>query len=179
MSHEFLQQLPEVFRWGALGLPFLLALTSKQRREIIERDDGQSQMRHYSEEQGWHTLPPCEPDGCKLQVHHIQLQRDGGQDVPDNLITLAQCEHTGKRCDGTMVDPTQDFVVHPDVIDAVNAYRGGVKNAFELMAQARNEVLGQGEIYHNPDHDAEMAETALERTLNAVAAGWRFTFGKR
>lgn len=87
------------FLFEALSLPFMLALTQKQRQAILERDNHQSQMRHYSEEEGWHTGGYCdEPQSCEhLQVHHIVPQSEGGSDEPNNLITLSECEHNG-RC---------------------------------------------------------------------------------
>jgi hypothetical protein len=79
---------------GMLGM----ALTRKQRAAILDRDNHQSQMRHYSEEKGWHTGGYCEDGGVgctHLEVHHTTPQGVGGEDTPENLITLYKCEHTG------------------------------------------------------------------------------------
>jgi hypothetical protein len=75
-------------------------LSKKQRDSIVERDEGKSQMRHYSEEEGWHTGGYCkDPENpCPhLHVHHIEPHGAGGSDDPTNLITVSECEHNG-RC---------------------------------------------------------------------------------
>ena len=82
-------------------------LTPKQRRAILERDNHTPQLRHYSEEKGWHKGGLCsdgEQGKCDhLHVHHIKPQgvmkdanasRDDIND-PYNLITTGACEHTG------------------------------------------------------------------------------------
>jgi len=77
-----------------------LPLTKNQREAILERDDYHSQMRHYSEGRGWYKNDVCPYDGepCPhLHVHHIQPQRAHGGNDPTNLITIFECEHTG-RC---------------------------------------------------------------------------------
>jgi hypothetical protein len=107
MIKEVLTQAPEYLPLitaaaGMLGL----ALNRRQRADILSRDDYTSQMRHYSEEKGWHTGGYCEDGGLdcdNLQVHHIQPQgtfenyHDPEKDSPNNLITLFECEHSG-RC---------------------------------------------------------------------------------
>ena len=88
---------------AAVGLLWMAnyAVSKKTRQEIIDRDEGKSQMRHYDEERGWHTdVDHCEDngEGCtNLHVHHIKPQRTGGSDDETNLITLYECQHTG-RC---------------------------------------------------------------------------------
>jgi len=80
-------------------------LTKGQRLAILRRDNYMSQMRHYSEEKGWYKNYACPYDGKKcdhLHVHHIVPKHIGGEDVPDNLITLYECEHTG-RCPGRRI----------------------------------------------------------------------------
>jgi hypothetical protein len=82
----------------SLAPVILDALTKKQRQAILERDDYTSQMRHYSEDEGWHHGGYCEDGGKEctdLHVHHIIPQREGGLDEPENLITLFACEHIG------------------------------------------------------------------------------------
>lgn len=90
VAEEVTSVTPEYF--------LLMALTAKQRKAILERDDNTSQMRHYSEEKGWHKGGYCEDEGegcTDLHVHHIKPQRSGGNDEPENLITLFACEHVG------------------------------------------------------------------------------------
>ncbi len=81
-----------------------LDLTTKQRNSILDRDDHQPQMRHYDEERGWHKGGLCGTDNCgHLHVHHIVAIRTAEglgwsrdeTNRPENLITLAQCEHNG------------------------------------------------------------------------------------
>lgn len=81
-----------------LAPAILCALTKRQREAILERDEHTSQMRHYSEEKGWHTGGYCIDGGencTDLHIHHIVPQREGGSDEPENLITLFACEHVG------------------------------------------------------------------------------------
>lgn len=151
-------------------------LTPKQRQAIIERDNHTSQMRHYSEEKGWHT--EC-PNNCpvekikrKLNVHHVNPNGNGGSNDATNLLTIYECEHTGKKCNGELVDPEEKFVVHPDMIEGFKNYRKGNKNAIAEVMQKRKPLKERGEIYWNTDHDAEMQQTAIERTLNALNLGW-------
>ena len=84
-----------------------MALTEKQRKAILERDDHTSQLLHYSEEEGFHRGGYCGDETWKtcsnLHVHHIRPQgvdKDAGlsredRDDPRNLITLFKCEHVG------------------------------------------------------------------------------------
>jgi len=74
------------------------AFTKAQRDWIIERDEGTSQMRHYSEEKGFYNHKACPHDGepCgHLEIHHILPRRVGGGASADNLLTVFKCEHTG------------------------------------------------------------------------------------
>ena len=141
-------------------------------------------MRHYSEENGFapkqsQRCEGCDGKGCGLQVHHIDPRRNGGGDVPDNLITLYTCEHIGKKGNGDLVDPSEEFVVHPDMIGTIKSYRNGNKKAFQEMGVQRDIKLQHGEIYWNPDHDEEMKETAEERTKSASARGWKWPEKKK
>lgn len=156
-----------------------MSLTERQRKAIIERDEGTSQMRHYSEQKGFHRMKAedcvdCDGKGCGLQVHHIQPQRTEGADEPENLITVYQCEHNGKKAKGAFADPATEFVIHPDMIETFQNYRKGDKRAFIKLSEQRNQKLASGVIYWNADHDEEMAETAKERTDTAISKGWRF-----
>lgn len=157
-----------------------MAFTEAERKAILKRDNFTSQLRHYTEEGGFKPPKGCIYDGkpCTLlQVHHIDTQRNGGGDTPDNAITLYQCEHVGKCNQGRIhgekyVDPQKQFVVHEDMIRAFKEYAAGNTLAFQEMAERRNDLVAQGYLYHNTDHDAEMFQTAKERTLNALANGW-------
>ena len=178
LSPEQGEQFIAAIEWGVLAFPLIMALTKKQRDAIIKRDDGESQMRHYSEEKGWFRRTPkncpyCGGRGCGLEAHHITTQRNGGMDAPDNLITLNRCEHTGKNANGQFVNDI-DFVVHPDIERATKQYRKGNKHSYIDMARDRNNLIQEGEVYWNTDHDAEMLETAHERTLAAAILGWIF-----
>lgn len=154
-------------------------LTAKERLKIIERDNGEPQMRHYDENRGWWTGGYCELLCQFLQVHHIDTQRNGGGNTPDNLITLAQCEHTGVcparqivgGLRGGKYTNENQFVVHPDIRLATMSYNGD-PSFFGKFFKARDEAVAAGELYHNDDHDAEMFETARLNTLNAIARGW-------
>lgn len=158
--------------------------TDRQRRAILERDNYQGQMRHYDEVQGWHTGGYCpEWQSCdSVHVHHITPQRVANingwsrEDIndPDNLITLYSCEHTGQCPRRYPIDPYNHFVVHPDVIEAMHEYPMLKGQAFENMGAKRDELLSQGIAYWNTDHDAEMYETAVERTILAESQGWHY-----
>ena len=83
------------------------SLSKKGRQDILKRDSNQSQMRHYSEEKGWYKNKNCEYDGepCgHLHVHHLKTRRQGGDDEPENLLTLSECEHNG-RCPSERIGP--------------------------------------------------------------------------
>ena len=147
-----------------------------ERKKILERDNYTSQMRHYSEEKGWHTgcdNCPC-PEHQFVEVHHVNPNGNGGSNDPPNLLTIFRCEHTGKRCDGSLVDPSEDFVVHPDMVEGFKNYRKGNTNAIAEVMQARKPLKEKGDIYWDTTHDAEMKQTAEERTLNAVNNGWQW-----
>jgi hypothetical protein len=158
--------------------------TDRQRQAILERDNFQGQMRHYSEDRGWFTGGYCDvPLSCQsLHVHHITPQRILSSqgfsreqiNSPENLITLYSCEHTGQCPHGVRIDPESNFVVHPDVIVAMHEYGALKGQAFENMASARNQMIEEGIDYWNTDHDAEMYETAVERTNQAVCNGWHY-----
>lgn len=185
MIERGVEYLPDILPLFSLALPIIAALTSRQRNAILERDDYQSQMRHYNESQGWFNKDPAECErnildiDCPLQVHHIDPQRNGGGDVPENLISLLECEHNGKCSNGGFLDPATDFVVHPDMIDTFEKYRSGNANAFQEMFVARTIALSQGEKYHNDLHDEEMLESAEQRTEQAAAKGWQFPGRRR
>ena len=157
-----------------------IALTRRQKQWILTRDNNTSQMRHYSEEKGWHCKDPttcegCDGKGCPRHVHHINPQGNGGSNRPNNLITLFSCEHIGRKGNGDTVDPEKEFVVHPDNIRALKEYRAGNKDAYNELMDERSEKTKRGEPYWSTDHDIEMAQTAEERTNNEVAKGKKFT----
>lgn len=143
-------------------------------------------MRHYSEELGFYNYDPsdcegCGGRGCTINVHHISPQRFSAVnlgwtpeqiDSPYNAISVFQCEHTGKMGNGQLVDPTTDFVLHPDNITALENYRQGITTAYQDMFALRNALAEAGETYWNTDHDAEMLEQVKLLTDNVVAQGW-------
>jgi hypothetical protein len=149
---------------AALAFPVILSFTLRQRKWIKERDNNQSQMRHYSEEQGWHTSP--ERPGDTIEVHHIQMQSEGGLDTPENGISLWQREHTGKNA------RKGEFIVHPEMEQARQDYHRGDKEAFKKAAEKHREQAKHGEPTHNDDHDIEMQQTATERTQNKRDKPW-------
>lgn len=156
-----------------------ICITKRQREWILRRDNDTSQMRHYSEEKGWHCKDPstcsgCDSKGCPREVHHINPQGNGGVNRPQNLITLQRCEHTGKTGKGGIVDIEKEFVVHPDNIQALNEYRRGNKDAYKQLIENRQEQTRRGEKYWNDDHDEEMKQTAEERTNNETMKGCKF-----
>lgn len=183
ISREIVSNLPEALALFQFVLVIGVALTARQRRLIIERDNGKPAMRHYDEDRGWHTGGYCGSDECDhLQVHHIDTQRNGGGNTSDNLITLAQCEHTGVCPTRQIIGGVrngkytndQQFVVHPDIREAMMNYTGD-RSSFSEIFSRRDQCVADGETYHNDDHDSEMAETALQNTLAAIARGWKFT----
>ena len=157
-------------------------LTQGQRNAIVQRDEGTSQMRHYSEEQGFHkgcAECPSKKGQPKLQVHHINPNGNGGSNDPQNLNTIFECEHTGKMCDGKLADPNKKFMVHPDMLQGFAEYRKGNKKAIQEVMVRRKPLKEHGEIYWSTDHDEEMAQTAVERTLNALNLGWVYPRPKK
>jgi hypothetical protein len=64
---------------------------------------------------------------------------------------------------GKYADTDKTFTVHEDMVTFFTNY-GERGMTFEDVRAMRNWLTGQGEPYHNTDHDAEMAETAEERT---------------
>ncbi len=151
-------------------------LTDKQRQAILQRDNHTSQMRHYSEEKGFTTgcqnNCPVEEIKRKLHVHHVNPHGNGGSNDATNLLTIYECEHVGKKCDGSLVDTTKSFVIHPDMVEGLKKYRAGNKNAIMEVMIKRQPIKESGGIYWNTDHDQEMQETAIQRTQNAVSRGW-------
>lgn len=154
--------------------------TRKIREKIISRDDGVSQLRKYSEEKGWyrHGGYCADPDTCNsLHVHHIKPQRTGGNSNPKNLITLGSCQHVG-RCPEERILPEhqhdrgkpgkwvseKEFVVHPDMREALMNYRPDKK--FDHVFERRDKLVDKGVIYWNDIHDDEMKDTARQRSIN-------------
>lgn len=153
-------------------------ISSKQRQWVLDRDNHHSQLRTYSEETGWTTeIAHCKTKGedCpNLEVHHIEISRKGGETNPSNLITLSKCQHVG-ICpvrkiifERKYLDPDREFVVHTDIQEVTKNYKGG--NSFNVVFERRNKVLKHDPdmIYHNPIHDIEMRNTAVDRTKRFV-----------
>lgn len=176
-----------------------MALTEKQRHSIIERDWGTSQLLHYNEKEGWYKGGYCRERGgdcTDLHIHHIDPQRNGGGDEPNNLITLYACEHVGickqnrivpevalhieGKKQGKFVDPERAFVVHPDITRAFLGY-DGTDDYFKKIFHDRDERVKNGEYYWNTDHDEQFARTARERSIDAdmIAGGWTFVERKK
>lgn len=159
---------------GGIYLLSNFALNKKQRQAILDRDNNTSQMRHYDERKGWVKGKPCATSECALQVHHIETQRNGGEDDPSNLITILECEHNGRCRTGEILDPEKTFIVHPDMPEVFQEYRKGNKNAFAQMFAKRNAKKEANEAYWNTEHDSEMAETASDNTKSAITKGWKW-----
>ena len=163
-------------------------LSKSQREAILKRDDYQSQMRHYTEEKGWHTGGYCEDggEGCtNLEVHHIKPRRtcetQEEADNARNLITLYSCEHTGvckdrkmKEGGGKYTDSQHHTTINSDMRDARKNYKGRGGNTFAETFRRRNEMLERDKNikYWDHDHDIEMRETAEERTVINAIKGW-------
>jgi hypothetical protein len=130
-------------------------LTSAERNAIrIVRDDNKCQDPN--------AAIVC---GGRLEVDHILPQRfakdalgmvDTEYDVPDNLLTRCKNHHIGH--------PDSH---HPDTLEALTAYRGGDKDAFKKMAEARDQRLAEKKLCWNNNHDAEARVVARERTKKA------------
>lgn len=177
-------------------------LTKAQRDDILDRDNHTSQLRQYTEENGWFpSQGACgvgRDIGCqRLHVHHIEPMRNGravGKPVRDinkmeNLITVFSCEHTGRcpdgcatkyvrrpdRKPGKWVDPDRSFVIHPDIQEALIDY-DGTNNSFASVFAERNRLLKENPnaVIHNNLHDVELRETAIERTKTWAAQGKKF-----
>ena len=73
---------------------------------------------------------------------------------------------------GRKVKRDNSFTIHPDVWDWYKTYEPN--KCFQEVNELRNKKLAEGEPIHNPDHDAEMLETAKNNTDNAVVGGWKF-----
>ena len=75
-------------------------ISKAQREAILFRDKYTSAMLHYSEEKGFYQNTTCPYDHkpcSSLQVHHILPRGFGGENLPENLATIFECEHAG-RC---------------------------------------------------------------------------------
>ena len=157
-------------------------ITRKFRLHILERDEHVSQLRHYSEERGWHKGGYCrlgEEGKCPhLHIHHIYPQRqavyEGWSEKqihdPENLLTVASCVHVGKCPSGFIRDglrggryTNKHFVIHPDIRQASMDYRGS-RSTFKRVFKERDKKIRNGEIYWCDAHDVEMKETAIERS---------------
>lgn len=72
-------------------------------------------------------------------------------------------------------NPETQFVIHPDNVVMYQRYAQVGPQAVQEMRESRDQLAREGKPYHNTDHDAEMTESARERTQVKAAAGWRFT----
>lgn len=66
---------------------------------------------------------------------------------------------------GKWLDPEKAFVVHPDIQEALMNYDPS-RDSFKEVFNERDRQAAEGEIYWNDDHDAEMADTARNRSRN-------------
>ncbi|HZX14966.1 MAG TPA: hypothetical protein VFF49_11280 [Thermodesulfobacteriota bacterium] len=80
----------------------------------------------------------------------------------------------GKR----YIDPEKQFCVHPDMIQTFKNY-DGTKDSFKKTFGERDELVKNGDVFWNTEHDEEMLKTARDNTDNAAAGGWRFPQRKR
>jgi len=177
-----------------------VTLTKRQRLAILDRDDHQSQLLHYSEERGWYKGGYCENGGVgctHLHVHHVipagigkKLGWDREQrDHPRNVITLYQCEHVGICPSRKMLDlgsgnnkylpewvrndDFEPYVFHPDITYATRNYNG-TSLSFDMCFELRKEAMREGRKYWQPEFDLQLLETARERTRLAQSRGWHF-----
>ena len=157
---------------SALGL-FLLAFTAlskKQRKWVLDRDNHQCQFPVYDEKRGWHVCGSRD----RLQTHHLCPQRWGKAegkteeelDDPYNLLTLCYYHH--------------QVFIHPDMELARKDYgrqkKLGIKkpDSFKWIFKKRDEAVKRGEHYWNDDWDKFMKEIARERTDNAIIRGRKY-----
>ena len=150
---------------GVIGLISQCGITRRQRRWVINRDDGHCQQ---PTETGGGRLEPCtldEDDG--LEVHHVKpsrwakmlgLDQDNEVDRPENLITLCKEHHHD---------------VHPDIPRALSDYgkqkKAGVEKptSFFDTFKKRNEQVERGEKYWEDENDEAFSEIARNRTDEA------------
>ena len=66
---------------------------------------------------------------------------------------------------GKWLDSTKAFVVHPDIQYALMNYHPDY--GFKGVFRDRDKAVEAGEVYWETDHDAEMRETAYERSRRA------------
>ena len=171
-----------------------MALTEKQRRLILDRDDHTSQLTQYSEEKGWHRSQGYCGDGencTHLHVHHVEPSGIGMSegknrkdiDTASNLITVFECEHTGRCPERKLpggakyveIGSEEQLVIHPDTTLAYQNYRGIRKpTSFDVMAEIRAEARANGEVYWEDSWDTILTDTADERTRCKAAEGWIF-----
>ena len=147
------------------ALFFAVALTSRERLSILERDDFKCQFPMYSERRGWHICGyGSKSNSTNLHCHHLETQRNGGNNDPRNLLILCKMHHT--------------HVIHPDVWEATQAYRAGNKDAFKEMIEKREQIIADGEIYWNDSWDIALKERATYQTHQRYFDGWKM-FKKR
>lgn len=72
------------------------------------------------------------------------------------------------------VDPDKGFIIHPDMGNALRNYKG--KETIAEVLEERDEAVAEGDEYWNTDHDAEMLETARNRSRDAglIGDGWEY-----
>lgn len=111
----------------------------------------------YNEKKGFFHTP-----AIKVNWHHIQTQGESvriyGEDHevyndPRNLVPVSALNHVGDGADD------EDFVIHEDTRQAKKNY-GRNRNAYADMGTERRKMTDAGLIYHNPDYDTYLRDTA-------------------
>lgn len=147
-----------VFPGVKLAVEGLGAFTNQQRWAIREeRDGGKCQFPP-------HLNGHAKECGGRLEVHHILGQRycrhfKIDPDFPANAITI--CENAHSK------------VIHPDMQTARREY-GMNKESYHKAFEARDELLKEGKIYWNDEHDRSMTAVAIRNTQRAESNGWQF-----
>lgn len=111
----------------------------------------------YNEKKGFFHTP-----AIKVQFHHItpigESTRVYGEDNsyyndPRNIVPVSELNHIGTGAD------EEDTVLHPDTQEARRSY-GKNHNAYADMGTERRKMTDAGLIYHNPDYDTYLRDTA-------------------
>lgn len=146
-KERIIRELTPIFI-SAIGLwaISLFAFTEKQKKEIRERDGGCMFPEKH----------PCNGKQKTLHVHHIIPQRYAravgieNPDFEENGISL--CEYAHQR------------LIHPDMAEALQAYRAGDKQAFKKAFEKREEILSERKTYWNTTWDRQLHTIAVRNT---------------
>ena len=132
--------------------------TKAQRQWFLSADNNQCQFHYIGSDGRWHR---CK-NTTRLQVHHIvprgwasmHYPKDFPLNGPNQGITLCEFCHVG--------NPDS---VHPDTLDAQEAYRNGDKDAFKKMMDKRYELNRQGIPYWNTKYDLMFVRIVQKRNV--------------